>query len=255
MRIKKEIRFWWKLNKDNIKEKIFFTGIVTGIFLPIRLLFWNFVSHSWGTNLGIMSLVAIVFFILFRKNKLGAIGKIFQKQIIRLTSNHRVKWVMLFAIYEIFWQCGILYLYDYGELHQTDFNMIYSMLFPYGDVTKDHIANSVFHATPSLDQTQFSRLIQPEFRGIWLMDHISHLSGTLLILGNVVYTINVNYTGYWGTHFITVSLIGEIEGLGLFFFYRSYYRKDLPIGQGWHKLEIFPKNIKQFAKQKVVVAS
>lgn len=74
-----------KMNKD------FFivAGIMTGILLPVRLVFVEFVSNdTWG-SLGLISAISVIMVVLVKKGKLGWFGKMFEREMFRLTSGKR----------------------------------------------------------------------------------------------------------------------------------------------------------------------
>ena len=74
-----------KFNKD------FFivAGGMTGILLPVRLLFVEFVSNdTWG-SLGLISAISIIIVVLVKKGKLGSFGRMFEREMSRLTTGKR----------------------------------------------------------------------------------------------------------------------------------------------------------------------
>lgn len=226
-----------------------FMGVITGIFLPVRLVFWTYVSHTWGTNLGVMTIIAVVFFLLFRMGKLGIIGRIFQKQIIRLTTDNRIKYFVGLTCYNAFWVFAVLYLCDYAEAHTEDIKTLDAFTGSYSGIminfdNRNHKNISILTPVPFEDQA-FASLSEPEMKGIWMIKHAFQIP---LILGSeIVSHLNTNYTKNYGTHFAAVSLLGEIESLWLFFMYRKFYRSNIPRGESWEKLGIYPKTIQKFA--------
>ncbi len=66
------------MGKSDFKEKLIIAGFLIGIFLPIRLVFVEYVSDQWLGNFGLISAIGLVLLILMKKGKLG---KIFEKQI------------------------------------------------------------------------------------------------------------------------------------------------------------------------------
>ena len=53
---------------------------MTGLLLPVRLLFVTFVSDSWIGSFGVISVISISILILAKKGKLGEFGHMFQRQ-------------------------------------------------------------------------------------------------------------------------------------------------------------------------------
>lgn len=77
-----------KISQD-YKEFAIVAGVMTGLLLPVRLLFVEFVSDSTWGSLGIISLISIMVVILVKKKKLGYFGRIFERQMLRLTTGKK----------------------------------------------------------------------------------------------------------------------------------------------------------------------
>ena len=69
------------MDLQNLKESIFVGALLTGVFLPIRMLFFEYVSDAWLGSFGLVSITLFVIVFLSRKNKLGKVGQIIHKQI------------------------------------------------------------------------------------------------------------------------------------------------------------------------------
>jgi len=52
---------------------------MTGLLLPVRLLFVTFVFDSWIGSFGVISVISISILILAKKGKLGEFGNMFQR--------------------------------------------------------------------------------------------------------------------------------------------------------------------------------
>lgn len=83
---------------QNLKETLIVFSVMTGIFLPVRLFFVSYVGDNWFGSFGIISIISILILILTRKQKLGAFGKMFQRQMNRLHSSRFAKFVYLQTI-------------------------------------------------------------------------------------------------------------------------------------------------------------
>lgn len=83
---------------QNLKETLIVFLVMTGIFLPVRLFFVSYVGDNWFGSFGIISIISILILILTRKQKLGAFGKMFQRQMNRLHSSRFAKFVYLQTI-------------------------------------------------------------------------------------------------------------------------------------------------------------
>ena len=98
--------------KQEIKKKKwsmdFFVvaGVMTGIMLPARLIFVQFVSDSTLGSLGLISAIAVIMIILVKKGKLGKFGVMFEREMHRLTSGKKrvfiLGWLSILTIYFAF---------------------------------------------------------------------------------------------------------------------------------------------------------
>ena len=60
-------------------------GVMTAILLPVRLIFVTYVSNdTWG-SLGVISIISVIMVVLVKKKRLGSFGRLFEKEMIRLT--------------------------------------------------------------------------------------------------------------------------------------------------------------------------
>ena len=83
-------------------EDITVLVVMFGVFLSIRLVFYNFVSDNWIGSFGLVSFVAFITVYLSKKNKLGYFGKIYWKVVSRVHRGKRrivVYCSMFFVIY------------------------------------------------------------------------------------------------------------------------------------------------------------
>ena len=69
-----------------IFESLIVFGIMTGLLLPARLLFVEFVSDDWLGSFGIITAISMSVIILAKKQKLGFFGSMLERQIYKL--NH-----------------------------------------------------------------------------------------------------------------------------------------------------------------------
>ncbi len=78
-------------------------GVMTGILLPVRLLFVEFVSDSTFGSLGLISAISVLIVILVKKKKLGKFGEMFEREITRLTTGKRrvfiFGWLVMLTMY------------------------------------------------------------------------------------------------------------------------------------------------------------
>ena len=72
-----------------IFESLIVFGIMTGLLLPTRLLFVEYVSDNWFGSFGIISIISISIIILAKKQRLGFFGPMLERQIYKFQKGKR----------------------------------------------------------------------------------------------------------------------------------------------------------------------
>lgn len=193
--------------KQDYKEKLITGLFFTGIFLPIRLLFYSFVSQWWIGSFGLITGVLILVMYLSHKNKLGKIGIIVNRQI---NSFSKGKYGKVSLIYLVF----MIYLYS---------------MFIYGVENPSERKEEFLNTLEAEGITDLESASQAENIG-WSGPGASLgiLFSLIIILvpnsiGFALYSIINDWTNGWMLHFATVFLIESLEALGLVIYFR--YRK------------------------------
>jgi hypothetical protein len=99
----------------DIYESIIVFGIITGLLLPVRLLFVTFVSDSWVGSFGVISVISISIIILAKKGKLGEFGNMFQRQIEKLLRGKRKILVYVESVFVLVLLGGMIFTIDQGN--------------------------------------------------------------------------------------------------------------------------------------------
>ena len=81
--------FYGGLELRGIFESLIVFGVMTGLLLPARLLFVEYVSDNWFGSLGVISAISISLIILVKKKKLGVFGAMFERQIYKFQKGKR----------------------------------------------------------------------------------------------------------------------------------------------------------------------
>jgi len=198
--------------KLDFKEKAITALFFTGIFLPIRLVFYSFVSEIWIGSFGLISGVLILVMYLAHKERLGAIGRIVNRQV---HSFSKGKIGLLSILYLVF----VIYLYSL---------VIYGVENP-----------------PEIRKAEFMAVLEEE--GITDLESASHaenigwsgpaaswgilFSLIIILIPNSIsfalFSIINDWTDGWMIHFATVFLIESLEALGLILYFR--FRHGLQI--------------------------
>lgn len=193
---------------NDLKEKLVTAGFFTGIFLPIRLLFYSFVSKYWLGSFGLITIVLVTLMYFSNKGKLGRLGIIVNRQVQSFATGK-------FGLFSIIWLLFMIYLCSM---------IIYGVNNP-----------------PQEVKAQFKEVLNTE--GINDLESATHaqnigwsgpaaaygvlFSILVLLVPNKIaftlYSIIDDWTFGWLVHFSTVILIGSIEELGLILYFR--YKK------------------------------
>lgn len=90
------------MNKEEIKEWLVFFGIFTAFLLPLRFVFNEYLHNYWFGSLGVLSIVTFVLLYLSNKNKLGFVGLIIKKRLIKRSQKKGFKIMIMFSIFIIY---------------------------------------------------------------------------------------------------------------------------------------------------------
>lgn len=195
---------------EDFKEKALTIAFFTGVFLPVRLLFYTFVSQWWIGSFGLITGILITVMVLSNKNKLGKLGKIVNKQVMSFSKGRYGKLSLVYLVF-------MIYLYS---------------LFIYG------VEN------PPLERKEeFVQVLEQE--GITDLESASKAENigwsgpgaslgiifSLIIImvpnsiGFALFSIINDWTDGWMLHFATVFLIESLEVLGLVIYFRYGCKK------------------------------
>jgi len=96
---------------------------MTGLLLPARLLFVQYVSDNWFGSAGIISIISISIIILAKKQKLGFFGPMLERQIYKFQKGKRGILIFGESIFVVILLGGMIIVIDQG-------NSVYSDLKP-----------------------------------------------------------------------------------------------------------------------------
>ena len=177
------------LNQD-LKEKMIVGGIMPGIFLPVRVLFYTYVSQYWLGSFGLVSAIALLMFVLTKKNKLGWFGVLFQKQMSKITRGKIGAAAFVITIFCVLYFGGSLLLIQKGN------------------------------TTYAIEKTQIESIMKKDT----LINYvITGNENNLDFIPATVFAIMNDMTNGWILHFHTVIFVGELEALAVLIFYRRVY--------------------------------
>ena len=194
-----------------IFESLIVFGIMTGLLLPARLLFVEYVSDNWFGSLGIISAISILTIILVRKKKLGFFGPMFERQMFKLQRGKRGLLVFGESLLLLLILGSMIFAIDQG-------NSVYS------DLKLQTMANS-----PSTSSEQILEFAKQLDASDWfiafLMVPVAFLTA-FPQMSAVIASVDQSLDG-WLLHFYTVGFVEYLELFGIFIFYKISFRKKL----------------------------
>ena len=195
----------------DIRNKLIVFAVVTGIFLPVRMVFYSYISSHWIGSLGLTSSIMITITFLAHKNKLGRFGNIFVGQITKTMKGKSGKIAICFSLLLIVYLGSTLVWIERGNTTYYDEKQIVSQLvFSHSDLNPSQVQdmNKILNMHKNDILFVFSRFDQ---------------------IASMTYAIMNDVMGGWLVNLDTILLIEQFEVLGLVFFYRKLYVSPLHV--------------------------
>jgi len=195
------------MNTKDLVEKLIISGVMIGIFLPVRLIFSSYFSDEWIGSVGVVSAFAILLFVLIKNHKLGKFGQIFERQMRKTIGGRTGKFAISFSIIFLALFATTLILIDRGyTVHQEDKKLFYQEI----------VENENYN---------IENLSRDDLNGPIYVD-----GSVLQVFSVVEYGLSISYaivndiTEDWMRHILIVMLVEQIEVIGLLYLYRRAYR-------------------------------
>ncbi len=192
----------------DIRDRIIVFAVITGIFLPIRMIFYAYISSHWIGSLGLVSSMMILITFLAHKNKLGSFGRIFVKQ---MTKTMRGKTGMvaigLSLLFIAYLGSTLVWIERGNTVYSDEKQIVSQMIFSDSNLSPSQIKamNKILQSS-NIDTFGFSSF-----------DQVVSMS----------YAIMNDIMGGWLVNLDIILLIEQFEVLGLIFFYRKVYAQYL----------------------------
>jgi len=194
-----------------IFESLIVFGVMTGLLLPARLLFVEYVSDNWFGSLGIISAISISVIILVKKKKLGFFGLIFERQIHKFQKGKRGLVVFGESIFLLLILGVMIFAIDQG-------NPVYS------DLKFQNIKNA-----PSDSAEQILESANDLDASDWvigfLMAPVMFITAFPQMSAGIA-EVKQSLDG-WLMHFYTVGFVEYLELFGILIYYKISFRKKL----------------------------
>ena len=194
-----------------IFESLIVFGVMTGLLLPARLLFVEYISNNWFGSLGIISAISILVIILARKKKLGFFGPMFERQIYKFQKGKRGLLAIGESVFVLLMLGSMIFAIDQG-------NSVYS------DIKLQTIENS-----PPTNPEQILELTNEWEASDWivgfLMVPVMFITAFPQMSAGIA-SVDQSLDG-WLMHFYTVGFIEYLELFGILIYYKISFRKKL----------------------------
>ncbi len=202
---------------SNRMEAVIVFLVMTGIFLPVRFFFVSFVSDHWFGSFGLVSALAVIIVILSKKGKLGRFGQMFQRQMMKIHTGKRRKFIYTNMALTVFIM----------GLSIVSINLGNSIYFE----QKNEILELADSQGQSLREPADMQQLTEEFHELSTVQLLEALVAmpVLLIYQFPYFTglmaIENDLTSGFFLHFSTVGFVEVLEMIGVLIFYRVTLKK------------------------------
>lgn len=187
------------------KEKILVALIFAGIFFPVRLLFYTYVSQYWLGSFGVMTIMMVSIIYLSRKNKLGYIGRLINKHVMSFAKGK-------YGIVVIFFTGIFIYFFAIVVLG-----------------IENPVGNEAVRLTLEGQGITNLETLNPRMAQVQI-DPLTFVIAFLVLftpnqISSGIFSVMNDFSNGWFLHFATVFLIEEIEIMGLILYFRFHGTK------------------------------
>ena len=194
-----------------IFETLIVFGVMTGLLLPARLLFVEYVSDNWFGSLGIITLISISVIVLVKKKKLGFFGPMMERQISKFQKGKRGLVVFGESVFLLLILGVMIFAIDQG-------NSVYS------DLKFQNIKNTPSSSAERIIESA-SELDSSDWIIGFLMAPVMFLTAFPQMSAGIA-SVDQIFDG-WLMHFYTVGFVEYAEMLGILIFYKISFRKRI----------------------------
>lgn len=201
------------LNRIDVKEKAIFLGVTLGIFLPVRVIFYTYVSTWWVGSFGLMTVILIVALYLVKKEKLGYVGRVWKRQIMKISKGKLGVLTICSLLFSITALSFIVYVTDLNR-NTEETETFVKML------AEQEGIDGLFdlYAPERLERMYGSSPEQVYGAFVFMLEHPKLLGMMYAVIDEMTY-------GYH-QHFNIVWLVEACESLGLVLYFRFFYNKN-----------------------------
>lgn len=193
-------------------EAVIVFVVMTMIFLPVRFIFVTFVSDHWFGSFGMVSAFAVIMVVLSKKEKLGRFGQMFQRQMIKIHTGKRRKFIYSNLIFSVFFMGLFIVSINLGNTIYVD--------------QKNEILAIAESQGQSLKEPADMQKMAAEFEKISTPQLLEALVAIPVMLiyqfpyFAALMAIENDMTAKFFLHFSTVGFIELLELIGVLIFYK-----------------------------------
>ena len=199
-----------KQKKQEWKETFIVGIVLILIYLPVRLVFYNFVSQAWIGSLGVLTCISVALVYLSEKNKLGKFGKMFQTQNMKIHRGKRKYIIYSMLALKLFFLLNIIYAIEIANTEYIE--------------TKTEVAAIVPNYKNIEEYKNELKDVKPQdyllALGAVVWVYVYHYD----VLASMISIFNDQSNG-WYMHFTTIAFIELLEIAGLMVWYRYKFKE------------------------------
>ena len=138
------------MGQGDFKEKLIVIGFLVGVFLPLRLIFVEYVSDHWLGSFGLISGLGIVLLVLAKKGRLGRMGDILERQMKKTIFGKTGKLVLVLSFLSVLYFGSAILFMERGEsVYLQDKELFYHALVQNNDLNQVNPNNLQKHSSCS----------------------------------------------------------------------------------------------------------
>lgn len=209
--------------RRDVKEGIIIFGVMTGLFLPVRMLFYTYISTNWFGSFGLISIISVILVVLVKKQKLGKFGEMFERQMHKTQHGKRSIIVYGQTIFFMIILGGNILAIELGNSYYVDIkNQLYS------EVEGIDNPEKILAASKELETKDWILGLIGFFLAIFLA--FPQVSASLAVLNDTF--------GGWPLHFYTVAFVESLEVFAMLIIFRIKFKKNNLVSLTWDWQEL-----------------
>ena len=193
----------------DIRDKLIVFGVITAIFLPVRMLFYTYFSAHWIGSLGLSSSLILLLILLAHKHKMGHFGDLFLNQMTKTIKGKSGKVAIVFSLVLIAYFGSTLMWIERGNTIYSDEKRIVSQIL---------FSNYDVHKMETSDITKIMNIHHASY--LFDMSHVTYVDQII----SMTYAIMNDMMGGWVVNLDTILLVEQFEFLGFVILYRKMYK-------------------------------